>query len=128
MKKSTHYATIALVFLSFSCFGQTNTPKTEHALLNTHFGNLTDQEKLKDLVSIHDGTYQLRVTNANYSPLLTLETLTLVSENRLQNTNQVFSIDSHTTLYLPSFDQIESESFTDLETVVYLSPLHEQTD
>ena len=128
MKKLTHYLAILLSTVIFPSFAQTNVSKTEHSTINTHFEGLSDQDKVKDLHSIHNGTYQLRVSNTNYSPLLTLEILTIVSENRLQSNSQVFEIDEFTTLYLPSVDQIRSESFTALPTVIYLSGPTMSTD
>ena len=121
MKRLTYYTAILLSTVTFTSFSQTNIAKSEHPVKNAHFEGLSYQDKLKDLRSIHNGTYQLRVSNPNYSPLLTLEILTIVSENRLQSNSQIFEVDEFTTLYLPSIDQLESESFTPLPTIVYSS-------
>lgn len=122
MKKALYYAALLLASgFSMQSFAQTNHSKVEHSVLNSQLDGLSDQNKIKDLYNIHYGTYQLRVSNLDYSPLMTLEILTIVSNNRLQSSSQVFEVDEYTTLYLPSVEQIENESFTALPTVIYLT-------
>ena len=110
---------IAVVFLSVSYSGQAQTSKTEHPTLNTQINSLSDQAKLKDLMSIHTGTYQFRVSVEGYYPLARLDILETVANQRLENTDQLINVDEHTKLFIPSYSKIQDPSFVPLEQMIY---------
>lgn len=120
MKISTLSCLIVLfTTVNFVSNAQTNTAKSEHPVMNSQLDGLSDQAKLKDLVSIHAGTYQFRVSIESYYPLARLDILETVANQRLDNEDQLLIIDEHTKLYIPSYAVINDPSFTPLEQMIY---------
>lgn len=103
--------------MAFQANAQTS--KQQHVTSETLLIGLSEQQKLKELISLNQGTYQLRVSNVNYAPLLTYALLETVLASRQQDTNTILQIDEYTKLYIPSTTSILSETFVPLETIVY---------
>ncbi|MDG1334036.1 MAG: hypothetical protein P8P74_16995 [Crocinitomicaceae bacterium] len=89
--------------------------------MNTQSDGMSDQQRLKELVSIHDGTYQIRVSDEDHSPLLTVELFDLILSSREQDIDVILDINQHTKIFLPSASLLESNSFTPMETLIYVS-------
>lgn len=110
---------LTAIILSFPTYCNAQVTKTENPKSVIQLSGLSDQQKLKELVSIHQGTYQLSVSNENYAPVLTLDLLESVINSRQQATNVSIELDEFTHLFIPSFNTIENETFLPLETIIY---------
>jgi hypothetical protein len=110
---------LTAIILSFPTYCNAQINKTEYPKSVIQLSGLSDQQKLKELVSIHQGTYQLSVSNENYAPVLTLDLLESVINSRQQATNVSIELDEFTHLFIPSFNAIENEIFVPLKTIIY---------
>ncbi len=110
---------IVAINLSFSHFSSAQSPKEHYPESYSQLSGLSDQQKLKELVSIHQGTYQLRVTNENYAPVLSLIILETIINSRQQTASVTFEIDEFTRVFIPSIAAIDDDTFTPLQTIVY---------
>ena len=84
---------LTAIILSFPTYCNAQISKTEYPKSVIQLSGLSDQQKLKELVSIHQGTYQLSVSNENYAPVLTLDLLESVINSRQQATNVSIELD-----------------------------------
>lgn len=110
---------IAAILVSSTSLSFAQESKGQHPESFIQFSGLSDQQKLKELVSIHQGTYQLIISNENYAPLLNLGLFETISTGRQQSANVLIEIDEFTKVFIPSQDTIESEQFVSLETIIY---------
>ena len=111
---------ILTVIISSSSYCNAQNAKQQYPTSNIQLTGLSDQQRLKELVSVHQGTYQVRVSKVNYAPIMNLTLLETVINSREQDVNVSIEIDEFTRVFIPSNATIESENFLPLETVVYL--------
>ena len=109
------------ILLLSSKFSNAQSSKEQHPKSYNQLSGLTDQQKLKELVSRHSGTYQFRVTKEDYIPIQSLTILDTVVNNRQLETSLSFQLDEYTWLFIPSYSIIESETFDPLDPVVYIT-------
>lgn len=109
------------IILSSPSFCNAQIAKQQHPTSVVQFSGLSDQRQLKELVSIHQGTYQLRVSNQNYAPILNLALLDTVINSRQQVTNVSFELDEFTRVFIPSFATIGNDLFIPLQTIIYIT-------
>lgn len=114
---------VVTIILSSSSFCNAQIVKNQNPTSVVQLSVLSDQQKLKELVSIHQGTYQLRVSKENYAPVLNLALLNTVINSRQQATNILFELDEFTHVFIPSATTIESETFVPLETIIYIQEI-----
>lgn len=118
--KNLLYLLVATLVLP-SIYSSAQTTKEQYPTSSIQLSGLTDQQRLKELVSTYNGTYQLRISQNDYAPLQSVALLDLVLDSREQNTSISLVVDEFTTLFIPSFTSIEDELFVPLVTIVYLS-------
>lgn len=118
--KNLLYLLVAIL-LSPSLYSSAQTTKEQHPTSNIQLSGLSDQQRLKELVSMYNGTYQLRISNEAYAPLQSVALLDLVLDSREQNTYISISLDEFTTLFIPSLTSIDDDFFVPLDTIIYLS-------
>ena len=118
--KNLLYPLVAIL-LSFPSYSSAQIIKEQHPTSTVQLSGLSDQQKLKELVSIHKGTYQMRVSNEDYAPVLNLALFETILNSRQQATNISIEIDEFTRVFIPSATIIESKTFVALKTIVYLS-------
>ena len=66
-----------------------------------------------------EGTYQVQIKDSGYKAMLSKPIYDLIQNRRLKSEDVYIVLDSKSTLYLPSFNKLESVSFKKLKSSIY---------
>lgn len=132
MKKTVAMKKYALVLVLFclisitqNAFGQSR-EKTKNAprvltLENPQSTNVDSKFYLKNLKEELQGTYQIQISEPNYSVVITKQILERIQNERLQNEDVYLELDEHSKVFVPSKDNIQGANFTPLATSLHIS-------
>lgn len=117
---------IILLFFTGLSYGQKNINLIQGEIpLNLNEMNRTSVQQLKSTTSVKDlflsikGVYQIQVTEIGYKAMLSKPLYELIQNSRLKNDDVYLILDSKSTLYLPSFNKLESVNFKRLKSSIY---------
>jgi len=126
MKKRFTYLTLLFVLFTAFTYGQKNkntqggmVPENLEAMKGISSTN--SSVSLKSLFNAIDGTYQVKISDANYNALLSQSLYDKIVVERKENVDVSIILDEKSTLFLPAYSKIKQSSFKKLKKSIYLN-------
>jgi len=126
MKKRFTYLTLLFVLFTAFTYGQKNkntqggmVPENLEAMKGISSTN--SSASLKSLFNAIDGTYQVKISDANYNALLSQSLYDKIVVERKENVDVSIILDEKSTLFLPAYSKIKQSSFKKLKKSIYLN-------
>lgn len=113
--KRTVGISLFLGLFSFTAFGQKNCHDYPTRTLESN-----PQQELNEWIKTLEGTFQIQIRQQDYSVLVTRELLEKVRQARQSNQAVYLEWDAVSTIYIPSYREIESSTFQKLTPSIYL--------